>query len=333
MHPSGERAILQEILWGGGTGGALWPFQPRGCEYLRPLHLHSQPEFFFMRRGSALLRVGAEVYAMERGSVAWIPPSVEHVVEDLTPDADFWVLLPEPELLERALRCTDVEQQSGFSQLSWLARLSEILPDPPVFEPRRQDFEAFEAHAEVAWRLYLDVRHGPAPDPRFEWIPAWSAERARLARALLFELCCEALRLTQRPTERADKSDSRLARRAFNLLLKDPMLSREALCSRLGVSEGHLSRQFPAMFGPKLVDQRARIRLIAFVALSKSRTSMNMLHASLHAGFGSYAQLHRMFARHSACSPREYVHGGGDLRLAKLTRSESLSSAPIPGDE
>jgi AraC-like DNA-binding protein len=58
------------------------------------------------------------------------------------------------------------------------------------------------------------------------------------------------------------------------------------------------------------------------------------LQASLHAGFGSYAQLHRMFARHSACSPREYVHGGGDLWLAKLTRSEGgLSSTATRDNE
>jgi hypothetical protein len=37
-----EPPILQETLWGGDVAGALWPFQPLGWHYLRPLHLHDQ---------------------------------------------------------------------------------------------------------------------------------------------------------------------------------------------------------------------------------------------------------------------------------------------------
>jgi AraC-like DNA-binding protein len=129
------------------------------------------------------------------------------------------------------------------------------------------------------------------------------------------------LDLTERALHMASHArgpSSRLTRRAFDLLLTDPLLSREELCERLSVSESHLSRRFPEVFGVSLVEQRARTRLCAFVA--STRPGRNLLEAGLNAGFGSYAQLHRVFTRHSGCGPREYLFGGGDLRQALVTR-------------
>lgn len=325
MTSPSEPALLQEILWGPNIGAALWPFQPRGAEYLRPLHLHSQPELFVMRRGSVVLRIGGELYPMQRGQAAWIPPGVQHMVVDFSPGADFWVLQPGPALLQLALAQLQVQPRFGGGAnglfgageqpgLAWLAKLSTFLPDPPVFVPKQGDLTDFEAQAELTWRAYLDAQREPVPNPRFNWIPAWSQSRARVARSLLLELVCQGFRMAP-----AEATQARLARRAFNLILQEPQLSREQLCERLAISESHLSRRFPAIFGSSLVEQRARTRLVAFIALSRP-PGVNLLHASLDAGFGSYAQLHRVLTRHSGCGAREYL-SGGDLRVASITCS------------
>jgi AraC-like DNA-binding protein len=256
---------------------------------------------------------------MQRGQVAWIPPGVAHVVVDFSPHTDFWVLQPEPSWLELGLSRVGIgKQQTGAG---WLARLCGILPDPPVFSPPQPDLESFEQAAQRAWGAYLHAFRHPIVDSRFEWLPAWSEGSAEQARRLLLDLTERALRMTVR----ASPAKPRFARRAFNLLLVDPMLSRDELCERLSVSEGHLSRRFPELFGVSLVEQRARTRLCAFVA--EARPGRNLLEASLKAGFGSYAQLHRVFTRHSGCGPREYLVGGADLRLAKVTRPFAATSA------
>jgi AraC-like DNA-binding protein len=210
----------------------------------------------------------------------------------------------------------DRVKPAGQAPIAWLAGLSQVLPDPPVFAPAAAELAAFEAQAELTWRAYLDAHREPVPNPHFEWIPAWSRASAQRARGLLAGLVTQAFRMT--PREPA--SPARVARRAFDLLLNDPQLSREELCVRLSVSEGYLSRRFPAVFGSSLVEQRARTRLVAFLALTMPG-GVNLLRASLEAGFGSYAQLHRVFTRHSGFGPREYLSGGGALRLAAVTRS------------
>ncbi len=322
MMLSTDSAILQEILWGHAIGGALWPFQPRGPDYLRPLHLHSQPELLVVRRGALRLRVGGETHSVERGQVAWIPPAVAHVVEDLTPQTDFWVLQPGPKLFEQAL--ARAAGAPSTEPGAWRGRMSRVLPDPPVLRPAAAELGAFEAAAELAWSAYLHALRHPILDARFEWLPAWDEASAGQARRLLLELTVRALRMTL-PAITTTKE--RLARRAFDLLLTDPMLTRDELCERLAVSEGHLSRRFHELFGATLVEQRARARLCAFV--TAARTDRNLLQAGMNAGFGSYAQLHRVFTRHSGCGPREYLSGGADLQLAKVTRAAGAAVSSL----
>ena len=56
-----------------------------------------------------------------------------------------------------------------------------------------------------------------------------------------------------------------------------------------------------------LVEYRNRLRLDRFaVLLDRGRT--NLLEAALAAGFGSYAQFHRVFRALRHMTPREYLH-------------------------
>jgi AraC-like DNA-binding protein len=323
MLSASPNVILQETLWGPTLGGALWPFQPRGWEYIRPVHLHGQPELFIMRQGSLRLRVGGESFRMGRGMLAWIAPSVEHVTDELSENADFWILQLEPWLVDCSLAKFDRGYEHAQDRRHWLRRLIEFIPDPPLLMPTRGDFERLEYCAEQAWQCYLSAwANQAAPDPRFEWIPPWTKSTALQARALLSDVFVEALRITQ--IEKLRSTTRRLAREAFDVLLRDPELSRLQLCDRLNVSEGHLSRRFPDVFGANLVEQRARLRLVTFLGYVKSKANANMLSACLNAGFGSYAQLHRVFSAHSAYGPREYLYGEGQLCAAKITSAELI---------
>lgn len=336
MSQRSPLTILQETLWGGDIGGAVWPFQPLGWQYLRPMHLHDQLELLVMRRGSLTLELGRERFALRQGQLVWIAPSVAHRVDQLSEDVDFWSIQVEPWLLNEQLR--HPLEASGAASSAALAaprgdppsdevdlgvyagvvRLARSLPDPPIIEPRADLMEALERAARGAWAVYVArAVEAPASDPRFEWVPGWHASSALSARAGLAAVLRTALAATRSERRLGDKG---LARLAFEALLHDPSLSRREVCSRLDVSEGNLSRRFPDLFGASLVEQRAQLRLVRFLSLAKASRSSNLLRTSLEAGFGSYSQLHRVFARHSTFTPSDYLLGDGRLRAGAVVR-------------
>jgi transcriptional regulator GlxA family with amidase domain len=80
----------------------------------------------------------------------------------------------------------------------------------------------------------------------------------------------------------------------------------DELAHRAGLSACHLSRLFHAQTGVTLIDFRNRQRLERFLHLYGQGRRMNMLEAATHAGFGSYAQFHRVFKRLMGYAPAEY---------------------------
>jgi AraC-like DNA-binding protein len=111
-------------------------------------------------------------------------------------------------------------------------------------------------------------------------------------------------------TERAPKVHVR-SRRALENLRSEQSLSEGALARRLRTDPSCISRRFHHDLGMTLVEYRARLRLMRFVALVDDGATL--IRAALEAGFGSYAQCHRVFARSLGCSPRDYF---GGLRVA-----------------
>jgi AraC-like DNA-binding protein len=217
-------------------------------------------------------------------------------------------------LIERAL-----SELNPCDQQVRLGLLHE-LPSTPVVEPARRYGDALEVAAHAAWSSYLvqAAKHPPL-DARFSWMPSWQAPSSRTAQDQLIAVFHAALAATRSEATALPKRC--VARLAFDALMSDPTLSRHALSRRLDVSEGHLSRRFPEIFGASLVSQRARLRLTRFLTLAKASHSANLLHSALEAGFGSYAQLHRVFTCHSSFSPSGYLQGRGLLAAGTVVRA------------
>jgi AraC-like DNA-binding protein len=94
------------------------------------------------------------------------------------------------------------------------------------------------------------------------------------------------------------------ARRALELIDKRPDASSARLARAIRVQPSELSRQVHGQLGLRFVDFRARQRLMRFILLVDAGRTFT--HAALDAGFGSYAQCHRVFHRYLACSPTDY---------------------------
>lgn len=124
-------------------------------------------------------------------------------------------------------------------------------------------------------------------------------------------------RLAQRSTAHvsdAAPKTSRFIQKVLSDLERDPRLSGTVLARRFRVSPGHLARTFRTEVGASLVEYRNRLRLERFLAIAQGG-QRNLLEAALEAGFGSYAQFHRVHRRLTGSAPREYIantsHNGG----------------------
>jgi len=104
----------------------------------------------------------------------------------------------------------------------------------------------------------------------------------------------------------AQSSGRGLATAAASILAKDPGLGGSDIAVRLNVTSGRLARVFKAEMGISLVAYRNRLRLDRFTALLDTGRR-NLLEAALEAGFGSYAQFHRVFRATRHVTPRDYL--------------------------
>jgi AraC-like DNA-binding protein len=104
----------------------------------------------------------------------------------------------------------------------------------------------------------------------------------------------------------AESSGQRLVAAAVEMLAKDPGMGGKQIAAKLDISLSRLARVFKAEMGMSLVEYRNRLRLDRFMALLDRRRT-NLLEAALAAGFGSYAQFHRVFRALRNATPRDYL--------------------------
>jgi AraC-like DNA-binding protein len=87
-------------------------------------------------------------------------------------------------------------------------------------------------------------------------------------------------------------------------LTEDSSLTGARLARQCGVSAGHLSRAFKRETGLSLVEYRNRLRLDRFFQVTQHHgAGISLLWAALEAGFGSYAQFHRVYRTCLGASP------------------------------
>lgn len=100
--------------------------------------------------------------------------------------------------------------------------------------------------------------------------------------------------------------DGSLVAQALEKLRTDPSVSRGELAEGLGVSPSKLGKAFRAQMGIAFVDYRNQLRLERFLKLVFPGGG-NVSQAAKSAGFGSYAQFHRVFRALVGKSPKEYL--------------------------
>lgn len=94
-------------------------------------------------------------------------------------------------------------------------------------------------------------------------------------------------------------------RAAMLCMRESPALTTSALAKKCAVTPRALAKHFRREVGVSLLDYRNRLRIEKFLTLAHE--SGNLLEAALDAGFGSYAQFHRVFRQQVGVTPKEYL--------------------------
>jgi len=239
-------------------------------------HHHDELEMNLVLTGKGNYLVGNRRAPLMAGSMIWLFPRQEHVLIDWSHDFSMWVIVFRSSLVAR--------------HTSYGARQLLRSPDPGdilcrQIRPRRVDVldhifqSAVEAKQDLefvnttlgyglveSWRTYLFSGEGI---PRVDVHPAV----AKAARAI------------------ANATSS------FSL----NRLAREA-----GLSAARLSRLFKQQTGISLTGFQQQRRLERFLRLYRTGARYSLTEAALMAGFGSYAQFHRVFRRLMDQSPARY---------------------------
>jgi len=270
--------------------GAIWHYSP---EHPKLPHFHGQLEFLVVKRGRLVERIGGRLYHAHAQQLVWHVPGLAHDLVDASSDLQFRIVHIEPALVAAVASAGLLAGLEGGRHdvfAAWPLELGRYVAGRPVIELQRRDYDA----------LLNDC------EERSDETGVFIDATARTKRALRSAWCATR-------TDHDDLQPNSLVELACGLLIEDASLDRRQLCRQLDVSGGYLSRRFAAELAITLQEQRARLRVLRFLALAMS--GRNWLEAALSAGFGSYSQLHRVFVRLVGMSPRKYLsHGGRNQR-------------------
>ena len=245
-----------------------------GNRYDHPRHRHVALELNLVVGGRGHYEVDGRCHPLSPGTVLFIAPGTDHYLEERTPDFEMWILALQPALLERT--CAGPEGAAFLRAIAAgeCARLLSI--------------------DDARW-LGREVR-------RF----AGTGSPGFLHAGLSYAMAGAREAFARFAAGAREAAISGEVRRCMTLLDEDPALSRGELADQARVDPDALSHAFQRELGVGLVAYRNRLRVRRFLELA-STGRLTLLAACLQAGFGSYAQFHRVFVAETGQTPRTYL--------------------------
>lgn len=259
--------------------GQIWLYRP--SEFERRSHRHEELEANLVVRGTARYLMASRRYDLKPGSLVWLFPDQEHLLIDESPDFTTWIAVWRRRLVRHAApaECTLRQRAPAGDFCRAIARPEIGRAVQLLQEIEQQEHDLPRRNAGLAYLL----------------MSLWS----------LFEAAGEG---SAKPLHASVEAAIELVRR------EGEDISLNALAGRVGLSASRLSRLFKQQTGLTLVHFRQRIALERFLRMYDPRDGKTLLSSALAAGFGSYAQFHRVYKRVLRCSPR--VHAGAPLPVS-----------------
>jgi AraC-like DNA-binding protein len=249
-------------------------------------HRHAELEVNLVVRGTASYLLGDRRCALTPGTLTWLFPGQDHVLVDESADHELWWAAFRPALVAR---------------LATTRHARPLLQEDPVGDfSRRLD----SGRVRRLGALFHEVQ---------------DAERADdvLVNAGLAYLLTFAWRAFLDSDDVVEGVDLHPAvETVARMLQADPDAGDLATLARAArLSSSHLSRIFKEQTGVSISRFRNQQRLQRFLRLYAGGRRTTALAAALEAGFGSYAQFHRVFREHTGRSPSALRTAAADDEL------------------
>jgi AraC-like DNA-binding protein len=261
-------------------------------------HHHVELEMNLVVRGNITYVVGGRRFTFQPRTLLWLFPEQEHQVVDRSDNAQFYVAVFKPSLIARACHTNAYEglkhknhQQGG---------VVNTLLEPDSFDLIRKIMDSLMRGSLDSDLLNREGGFGAGSDFSFEHGDP-DGLNAGLHHLLL--LCWRSLRTGKIFGEPVALHPA--VRRALKLLSdSDWEHSLGQLAKACGASEAHLSRTFRRQIGVPLSRYRNSLRLSRFWEQYRQPEKKTLAEAVYAAGFGSYAQFYKIFAKTYGQGPR-----------------------------
>lgn len=270
-------------------------------------HRHVELELNVVVRGTISYVLGERRFTFGRRTLLWLFPSQEHQLVDRSSDAENYVAVFKKRLIERSCHSTAYEGlRRESAEVDGV--LNTVLP-VETFDLVRKTMDNLMEAAPDPDVLNREAGFGVASDFRYDHRDP-DGLNAGLHHLLL--LCWR----SQRSGKALDGAVAvhSAVRKALDLISKGgDKLTLGDLAKRCGASEAHLSRMFTRQIGVPLSRYRNSVRLATFVGHLRGPEKRTITEAVYAAGFGSYAQFHRVFTQAYGSGPREFLQGFEDV--------------------
>jgi AraC-like DNA-binding protein len=250
-------------------------------------HRHAELEVNLVVRGTASYLLGDRRYALTPGTLTWLFPGQDHVLVDESSDHELWWAVFRPALV---------------AAIATTRHARPLLEEDPVGQfSRRLD----AGRVRRLGALFHEVQDAQAADDAL----------ANTGLAYLLTFAWGAFRDSDDVVEGVDLHPA--VETVARMLQADPDAGDLATLARAArLSSSHLSRIFKEQTGVSISRFRNQQRLQRFLRLYGRGRRTTALAAALEAGFGSYAQFHRVFREQTGRSPSALRTAAADDELS-----------------
>jgi AraC-like DNA-binding protein len=250
-------------------------------------HRHAELEVNLVVRGTASYLLGDRRYALTPGTLTWLFPGQDHVLVDESSDHELWWAVFRPGLVAR---------------IATTGHARPLLDEDPVGQfSRRLD----SGRVRRLGALFHEVQDAQMADDVL----------ANTGLAYLLTFAWRAFLDSDDVVEGVDLHPA--VETVARMLQADPDAGDLATLARAArLSSSHLSRIFKEQTGVSISRFRNQQRLQRFLRLYAGGRRTTALAAALEAGFGSYAQFHRVFREQTGRSPSALRTAAADDELS-----------------
>lgn len=269
--------------------GNLWHYRQLGRS--NAMHHHAELEFNLITQGSGLYLLEQRKYEIRHGDLLWLFPAQEHVLVEQSPDFEMWIGVLKPAAVKQIAVDEDAKILREQNPTGEFCRR---LPQPALARLENMFSEIVASGTRSI--SPQDAARNPAEQR--------SALQPGLFNAGLAYAFLSAWRQFQQAADVPVRDvHPAVEKAARHIRDSDNTLGLAELARHAGLSAHRLSRLFKQQTGVALVDFRNRQRVEKFLEIYGTGQRRTMLDAALEAGFGSYAQFHRVFKRVTGCAP------------------------------